>query len=259
MDIQDFNKYVKEARAKQIIKVEELVNQIFEDSRYFNESTEYFRNHASEILLDLHKDAWELFQNNEKKFTEDVMLHITPDSFKKMNGEEAIRRYVVEFSDHIYNLQLSNTQSRRTRAGKEFEIILELILKHSGVECQAQSEIGKKFYSQNGLGKLVDLVIPSAEAYTNNKRNTILLSSKTILRERWQEVTDEVKRTGAREIFLATIDGDVSESTLNIMEQENLVLVVPQNILQEKYQSASNVISLEEFITIALEACKSFK
>lgn len=69
-----------------------------------------------------------------------------------------------------------------------------------------------------------------------------MLSSKTILRERWQEVTDEVKRTGAREIFLATIDEDVSESTLNIMEQENLVLVVPQNILQEKYQSASNVI-----------------
>lgn len=259
MELHVFNKYVKDARTKQILKVEDLVQKAFFGSGYNNKDFKYFQENASKILLDLRKDTWRLFQDNEKKFTEDIMLNITPDAFKKMNGEEAIRRYVVEFSEHIYNLQLSNTQSRRTRAGKEFELILELILKHCGVECQAQGEIGKDFYAQNGLGKLVDLVIPSAEAYTKNKRNTILLSSKTILRERWQEVTDEVKRTGAREIFLATIDEEVSESTLNIMEQENLVLVVPKNTQQEKYSSASNVISLEEFITIALKACESFK
>lgn len=258
MELSEFNKYVKEARVRQILKVDDLVERAFSNSRYHNKDCGYFRENASAILLDLRRDTWKLFQENEKKFTEDVMLSITPDAFKKMNGEEAIRRYVVEFSDHIYSLQLSNTQSRRTRAGKEFELILELILKHSGVKCQAQGEIGKDFYTQNGLGELVDLVIPSANAYTKNKRNTILLSSKTILRERWQEVTDEVKRTGAREIFLATIDEDVSDSTLNIMEQENLVLVVPRNIQKEKYSSASNVISLEEFIKIALDACKKF-
>lgn len=258
MELNEFNKYVKEARIRQILKVDDLVERAFSNSHYHNKGSEYFRENASAILLDLRKDTWKLFQENEKKFTEDVMLSITPHDFKKMNGEEAIRRYVLEFSDHIYSLQLSNTQSRRTRAGKEFELILELILKHSGVKCQAQGEIGKDFYTQNGLGKLVDLVIPSADAYTKNKRNTILLSSKTILRERWQEVTDEVKRTGAREIFLATIDEDVSDSTLNIMEQENLVMVVPQNIQQEKYPSASNVISLEAFIKIALDACEKF-
>lgn len=221
-------------------------------------TADYIRNNASAILQEIREKTWALFQEDERKFTENVMMDISPDEIKQMNGQEAIKYYVIRCSDNIYELQLSKTQSRRTRAGKEFEIILEKILKLSDVKCQAQGDIGNKFYSEHGLGKLVDLVIPSADAYLKDKRNTILLSSKTLLRERWQQVTDELKRTGAREIFLATMDTDVSDTTLEIMLQENIILVVPKKAKDEMYADKSNVISLEEFIQIALNSCEKF-
>lgn len=253
MNINEFKNYVRDAREKHLVKTEVLVGNAFSNSEYENKSPEYFRSNASAILTELRKFTWKIYQENERKFSEEMLMHIAPGSIKEMNGEEAVKYYVTSCAEHIYSLQLSNTQSRRSRAGNEFELILELILKHSDIPCQTQGEIGNQFYSNHGLGKLVDIVIPSAEAYEKNKRNAILLSSKTILRERWQEVTDEVKRTGAREIFLATIDDKVTNSTVNKLNEENITLVVPAKLKQEKYSSNDYIISLETFLNMAWE------
>nr|MCV5142830.1 type II restriction endonuclease [Escherichia coli] len=88
-----------------------------------------------------------------------------------------------------------------------------------------QGAIGKSFFQKNQIGKLVDLVMPGVVQYTSNKRNTMLISAKTTLRERWQEVPEEVNRTGIREMYLATLDDSFSEETINILYEANVVVV----------------------------------
>ena len=80
----------------------------------------------------------------------------------------------------------------------------------AGIPLDSQGNIGKQEFVNKGLGKLVDLVSPGVLEYIVNKRNTVLISAKTTLRERWQEVPEEMGRTGAREMFLATLDTSIS-------------------------------------------------
>lgn len=121
---------------------------------------------------------------------------VKPEEVKNKAGIEAVTWFVETFPEEIYSLTLSNTQSRRSRAGKEFEAIIELILIGANIPIDSQGNIGKKAFVEKGLGKLVDIVSPGAIEYNLNKRNTVLISAKTTLRERWQEVPEEMGRTG---------------------------------------------------------------
>ena len=42
----------------------------------------------------------------------------------------------------------------------------------------------------------------------------MLISAKTTLRERWQEIPEEMGRTGAREMFLVTLDDTISKEVI---------------------------------------------
>lgn len=146
---------------------------------------------------------------------------------------------------------LSKTQSRRARAGKEFEAIIELLFMGAGIELDSQGNIASKFFAEKGLGKSVDLVIPGAIEFGINKRNVLLISAKTTLRERWQEVAEEMSRTGVSEIYLATLDNKISDKVLDNLYESNIVLVTLKHIKEEKYSHTPKVIAFEELLRIA--------
>ncbi|MDC4182223.1 type II restriction endonuclease [Mycoplasma bradburyae] len=83
-----------------------------------------------------------------------------------------------------------------------------------------------------------------------NKRNTILISAKTTLRERWQEVPEEMMRTGAREMFLVTLDEQISESVLDNLYQSNINVVTTRNIKNERYKNNHRVLTFEELLGV---------
>ncbi|WP_116291383.1 type II restriction endonuclease, partial [Enterobacter hormaechei] len=163
-----------------------------------------------------------------------------------------------EYPTHIYDLALSNTQSRRSRAGKEFESILELLMMGAGIPVDVQGAIGKSFFQKNQIGKLVDLVMPGVVQYTSNKRNTMLISAKTTLRERWQEVPEEVNRTGIREMYLATLDDSFSEETINILYEANVVVVTTIENKNFKYKNNNRVLTFEDMLQSAMELSRKW-
>ena len=69
--------------------------------------------------------------------------------------------FAGSISPYIYQLCLSNTQSRRSRAGKVFEGIIYFLYEHYNYQYESQAKIGKKTFSRLGLGKVVDSVLPS--------------------------------------------------------------------------------------------------
>lgn len=53
-------------------------------------------------------------------------------------------------------------------------------------------------------------------------------------------------RTGAKEMYLATLDDKVSDEVLKQLENENIVLITTKTIKKTKYASKTVAVSFEE-------------
>lgn len=144
-----------------------------------------------------------------------------------------------------YELAKSVTQSRRSRAGTAFERVIRHIIDIKGFPCDDQSKVGTALFEQNGLGKIVDGLLPGLEQYNRHRAKCAILTMKTTLRERWQEVVEELHRTNVPHIYLLTLDDDITESKLATMRSHNITLVAPKEI-SEKHPDIMNLISFEK-------------
>jgi hypothetical protein len=143
--------------------------------------------------------------------------------------------------DYFFTLDrffLSRTQSRRSRAGAAFEVVLEELFK----------KLGYPFESQPQIDGNPDFVFPSISLYQKNAQDAIVFTAKRTLRERWRQiVTEGAKGLG---FFLATIDEKVSEAQIKDMKGERIHLVVLSKLKGsvQQYAAAANVITFEDFL-----------
>lgn len=251
ISIDEYKDYVKDQRKTWFKQPYDLVYDNFISLDYNSKTAEYFFENASEIVESLRRKCWDEFIPVERDFTSNMLKElIIEDEIQNMSPAEAITWFIQLFPEHIYALTLSNTQSRRSRAGKEFEAIIELLLMGANIPFDSQGNIGKQTFINKGLGKLVDVVSPSVIEFDINKRNTILISAKTTLRERWQEVPEEMGRTGAREMFLATLDDNISDEVLDTLYEANIQVVTTKRIREDKYSHNPRVLDFEELLQI---------
>lgn len=163
---------------------------------------------------------------------------------------EAISGLFGDFTGRVfpyfYELSKSVTQSRRSRAGKVFEMIIAEIMEAYGYTYDSQSRIGRKTFEQKGLGKIVDGILPSMDSYSQNRAKCLVITMKTTLRERWQEVVEELERTKIPSIHLLTLDEGITEPALDIMKNHNITLVTYDDIKQ-LYPGHTNIVSFDNF------------
>lgn len=258
-DRDDFSNHVKTERDKIFKAPFEFVYEIFCELNFDKKQNEYFRENASEYVEIMRKKCWEKFVPIEKKFTTEMLSYlIDRDKIEKLSPVEAIETFVADYPEHIYDLSLSNTQSRRSRAGKEFEAIIMLLLVGANISADEQGAIGKQFFQEHNIGKLVDFISPGVAYYLMNKRDTFLISAKTTLRERWQEVPEEVSRTGAREMYLTTLDDSISADTLKILYESNIFVVTTKINKEKNYSGQNSVITFETMIADAMDICSKW-
>lgn len=112
--------------------------------------------------------------------------------------------------------------SRKSSGGKALEAQLEQIFKEENIEYQPQS-----------TDKKIDFTF---------KNNTIGLSAKTILRERWKQVIAELP--SVNELYLFTLDKSLTKSIID----EALKLNIGFVLLKTHSEQLQNTISLEDFI-----------
>ena len=256
MDIEKYQKLIAKERNVYFKSSFERAYQAFCELGLDKKDQSYFEQNASKIVEEMRAQCWNDFLKEESSFTIYMMKKLIPTlSYDNLAVDEAIGRYLETYPEHIYQLCLSNTQSRRSRAGKEFEHIIELILMGAEIAIDSQGNIGKDKFVEKGLGKLVDVVSPGVIEFEINKRNAVLISAKTTLRERWQEVPEEMGRTGAREMFLATLDEKVTDNVLNALYEANIQLTSTVRNKKENYPNNDRVLTFEELIAI----CKNNK
>lgn len=251
ISLEEYKNLIKSERIKIFKQPYDLVYDNFVELGYDKKSKEFFLKNASEIVTELRNKCWEEFKPLEKAFTSKMLKElINNDYISRLDPITAITYFIEQYPEHIYALTLSNTQSRRSRAGKEFESIIELIFIGAGIFIDSQGNIGKQEFIEKGLGKLVDLVSPGVLEYIINKRNTVLISAKTTLRERWQEVPEEMGRTGAREMFLVTLDKQISSDVLDNLYEANIQITTTREIKESYYHNNDRVLTFEKLLEI---------
>lgn len=92
------------------------------------------------------------------------------------------------------------------------------------------------------------IVFYQAWKLLTNVDKTIIGSMKTTLRERWQEVVEEVSRSNIPCIYLLTVDDDISENKAIQMGNHNIVLVVINSVKNQPHlKDKRSIINFENY------------
>lgn len=251
IDIKEYTEIIKKERKNWFLQPYDLVYEQFEKENFHLEDTEFFMKNASMIIETLLEKCCESFYPLEKEFTNTMLQKLVSNSYiNSLNGLDAITWFIENYPEHIYKLTLSNTQNRRSRARKEFASIIEMVLIGANISMDSQGNIGKQVFVDTCLGKSVDIVFPGAIEYTLDKRNIVLISVKTTLREGWQEILEEMGRTEAREMFLATLDESISSEVIQNLCNANIQIVTTKRNKQNNYSTFNSVLAFEDLMVI---------
>lgn len=265
-----FSEFIRKARNSYIIKPQETVDIVVND---YKQTVEQYieEGKLSDLIVFLREKSFEYFLSNESDFNAYIFKSIT-DKFEipkykfnqlcqkidinaiknietlKTEISEIFGEYSGYISPYIYQLCLSNTNSRRSRAGKVFESIIYYIYKHFNYKFESQVSIGSAQFSAIGMGKVVDSILPGIQEFKERRDKTIIGTMKTTLRERWQEVVEEVSRSNLPNIYLLTVDDDIGKNKAEQMSKHNIILVVHKNVkAKEHLINRRNVVDFENY------------
>lgn len=261
--------------------VKEFRSNIVKEPKYYTKQILKKRGISSELLAqnidiyikEIREEVWNLYLIDEAKFHKQIIYHLIQnrDIPKKileklvsskfleqentsLNKEaifnkiaDIVGEYTGRVMPYIYYLSLSTTNSRRSRSGKTFEKIIEACMDVYNYPYQNQSSLGKEFFNKNKLGKKVDLIVPEASAYENDRSKCAVVTAKTSLRERWQEVAEELQRTNVPHIYLLTADESVTSNVVDIIANYNITLIVYESEKIKKFAQKSKVYSFSNF------------
>lgn len=157
-------------------------------------------------------------------------------------------RASIDFAEFV-EMAKKVINTRKSRAGGTLELYIAEVLRANGVAFTAGAVVGDKLD-----GTKPDFVLPSFSLYSDVSFPSELLTylgSKTSTKERWMQVLAEGDRISTK--HLATVDRDITRSTLERMMVKNVIPVVPAGIIASSYPTASGYIwSVQDFVAHAL-------
>ncbi|NQU18263.1 MAG: type II restriction endonuclease [Candidatus Saganbacteria bacterium] len=265
-----WNDTIKEFRSKLVDEPKHYAHQILFEKQI---DKKYLSENIDDVLRSSREEVWQTYLKDEAVFHSEVLSHLIVNrdiprnilskiidseffefdykSVSKKELLEKVARMVGEYTGrvmpYIYVLSLSTTQSRRARAGKTFEHIIETFMDVFGYPYKDQSALGTAFYRDHNLGKKVDLIVPGADEYLKNRSKCAIVTMKTTLRERWQEVAEELSRTNIPHIYLLTVDSSLTANVINTMKQYNITVVMYSSEKKKKFENLDNVQDFRAF------------
>jgi hypothetical protein len=203
----------------------------------------WIKEHFSELVESLQVEAYQRYLKYESKTWRVAFASVFGPKLRECDTPDKVAAVI---GNHFFSLDkffLSRTQSRRSRAGTAFEVVLE----------ELYTRLGYSFDSQPAIDGNPDFVFPSITLYQKHASDAIVFTAKRTLRERWRQiVTEGAKGLG---FFLATIDDKISETQIGEMNGARIQIVVPSRLKKSitQYVSARNVITFEDFLEYYLD------
>lgn len=215
---------------------------------YSNSYTRYLKDEhivSKEVIenLLLTREAKTFLRNTAKPLADEISNNVDDEKVRDI-VTELLSSSLHTFNEQIYQFNLSTTNSRRARSGKTFETIIQILCEDVfGYPVNTQAMVGRSTWNGNNLKK-IDFLIPDLKTYRTNRVNSLLISTKTSLKERWEQIVSELVISRAPQIYLCTLDKAINAGLIQSISEHNITLVLLKK-QQERFPSHSNVISFE--------------
>ncbi|MCQ3949066.1 MAG: hypothetical protein DPW14_04480 [Planctomycetes bacterium] len=199
-------------------------------------SPTWIKAHISELVAGVQIAAYKDFKKHQLRAAPIAIADAVVEGLARRVSREDVRKAIKRAFPELNAFFLSLTQSRRSRAGDSFQVVMNELLRR----------LGYPFTPKPQLDGNPDLVLPSKAHYERSPMDCVVLTLKTTLRERWRQVVTE----GAKgtHFYLATIDEKLSAKELGEMSAKKVFVVVPQSAKEGRYSAHDNVLSFEDFI-----------
>jgi hypothetical protein len=262
----EFEKLIKSYRNKYIRKSQDIVDEVLIKNPSF--LIQLKKQKVSKPISELREIVWKEYLQDEVEFNIALMKTLpeilkTPKSLietivnnriTELKGEELLSEvrnicgeYAGRVYPYIYKVALSSTQSRRSRSGSTFESIIYAVYEALNYPFASQSKVGRKIFTELGLGKKVDSILPNMECYEKRRNKTIIGTMKTSLHN-WKEYSQLIKKE-IPYIYLLTVDKLISKRKAQEMNSHNIIVVTYDWIANsESLKQMKNIISFEEYL-----------
>lgn len=249
-----FQEALRQVRMEMIPSSREIVSQTLHELGYTDQlASEHIRHNFNEYLRRVFEHALEVLERYEKPAYAvgaiDELADLQREDLvearqvmKRAGDDEAafetaFKWLIKKWYRFLWTLFLSISQSRKTRGGKDFELALSGLLDLMNIRHERQPARYR-----------ADFILPSMDVYRRDRNLAIVLSAKRTLRERWQEVVDELQRMNSPNVYLATTDESISLEKQREIAQRNIYLVVWDEVKQASFSDDSLVVGYSEFV-----------
>lgn len=208
----------------------------------FNDE-EYIKNNFSKLVMDIHDAAYNIYLQAEEKVGKLAIRKTLEKKVKPVSTVNQVLDEAANMFKEFNSFFLSLAQSRKSRAGKAFEVILKTLFKRLNYPFDEQQVINGK----------PDFLMPGRAHYDRNPMDCIIFTAKRTLRERWRQIVTEGTR--GLGFYLATIDDAITNIQLDEMKNHRIYLVVTEKMKSEipHYNKAVNVLTYEDFFLYHLD------
>ena len=219
---------------------------------------------SSEILSDFNRRLRQLFErtllvlerHEEQVYSRVVLPAIaerrrqTLQSLQAGDNVGLVSQALQAMYPDLWRIFLSRSQSRKQRGGEDFQEEIKLMFQLADVPFEEQTREYR-----------TDFVIPSQRFFERDRTRSIIFSVKRTLRERWQEVVDELHHTNCPNVYLATAN-ESRKITLTThiagLRRYNMHLVVWDSVKTEKFPNEPVVRNYSEFATVDVPTFRSY-
>lgn len=261
----DLASAIRRARKEQLPNSEAIVNEAFEELGFSREtlSKEVVQRDFNALLHAVWRRTLSVLERYEEPtyggavITELTRIHADDirEARRLMQArgddneafEVAIQRLLKKWYPELRTLFLSVSQSRKSRGGKDWELQIGRLLQ--------LMDVG---YEPTHVTYRVDFMIPSYEHYQRNRNQCIILSAKRTLRERWQEVVDELHKMNCPNVYLATAEDRISLDKKNDIWRRNIYLVVWDEVKARYFPDDDSVVSYSHLSNVILPHYSGF-
>lgn len=225
----------------------DVVYKYFVDEGLDKKSPKYFQENASSIIEKMKEDIWyQIYEPQGLEIAKNKMLSLINAEDLPEDPLEAVETFIACNAREIYKINLSRTQSNRSITGSTFENILELVLLFAGVPVESQRVLSIAETRHGKSEKEVDLVVPGSVEYKIDNMNSKLISLKTTLRERSEQVAAEQVNINVPIIYLAHVDDKISQDLMLRCHQQHMKLVTTKKVYNSYLNKAINNINSNE-------------
>ncbi|MEM2990381.1 MAG: type II restriction endonuclease, partial [Halobacteria archaeon] len=203
---------------------------------------------AFEIFKRYEREAFERlisswFKENKRRIEMEIEEALRKSRETNIKPIEFLKDLIQEIVEETYPImqyfEKSMGNMRKARGGRTFELIVRYLLEKLEIPCERPitAQDRKQF-------KNVDLLVPDLKTARTKPEQSIFISEKRTLRERWKQSVPEMK---LGYVYLLTIDGNIPASKAEDMKSEHLIVYVRDELKElEHLKDLDNVRRLSD-------------